>query len=88
MFLVIYSIGSQNFLVVPVKWVKNHRKVMEKSMNYSINTYQVHRCFFSNNIDENGQTDVEPNFHAQIANEVLLEGECCFLGLLVKFFGE
>lgn len=88
MFLVIYSIGSRTFLVIPAKWVKNHEKVMEKSMNYSINTNQVHRCFFTNNIDENGQTDAEPNFHAQMANEVLLDGECCFLGLLVKFFGE
>lgn len=88
MFLVVYSIRSRNFLVLPAKWVKNHEKVMEKSMNYSINTNQVHRCFFSNNIDENGLTDIQPNFQAQLAHEVLLNGDSCFLGLLVKFFGE
>lgn len=61
---------------------------MEKSVNYSINSNQVHRCFFSNNINENGESDVVPNFHAQIANEIVEGENFCFFGLLVKYFGK
>lgn len=61
---------------------------MEKSMNYSINSNQVHRCFFSNNIDDNGKTEVYPNFHAQMADEVQLDEDYCFNGILVKYFSE
>lgn len=81
MFFVIYFVGGRNFLVVPAKWIKNYRQVMEKSMNYSINSNQLHRCFFSN------ESNSEPNFHGPIAH-VALHGDCCFYGLLVKFFGE
>lgn len=88
MFFVVYSIRERKFLVVPVKWVKNHQKVFEKSVNYSINSNQIHRCFFSNNINENGETGLLSDFRAPIANDEFSYDHFCFYGLLVTYFGK
>lgn len=88
MFFVTYFIQARNFVVIPAKWLKDSGIIMEKCVNYSINTIQTHRCFYSVNIAENGETNQQPNFHARIENEIPLNGECCFYGCIVKFFSE
>lgn len=85
MYFIIYIIGAREHVIIPVHWVNNYKTVIEKSMKYSINSNQTHLCYYSTNIDENDQTDEQPNFHLAVAQAVPVDGECCFHALLVHF---
>lgn len=86
MFFDVYFFRAQKFLVIPVKWVKNYQIVVQKFMNYSVNTTQTHRCYFSENLNENGETERDPDFCAPIADDIPANGDCCFFACVVKYF--
>lgn len=61
LFYVVYLVDADDFIVIPCTWIRDDARMLEKFVNYGLNTAQTHLCFWSTNADaitQNGQ----PNF--------------------------
>lgn len=86
MFFVIYVIDARTHIVIPIKWVKDCDIIVQKAMNYSLNSNQIHRCYYSTNINQNGETTQVADFTKPLNDALPVNGDCCFLGKMKKYF--
>lgn len=90
MFLVVYLPRFAEHIVIPEKWLFDHKKQTEKFLNYGINANQLHVCFWTNDPsarDQNGMIleNFEPNFNASFKCTFPSDG--CYLCQVVKAKG-
>lgn len=65
MFFVVYFVAVKKLLVVPKNWIYDSDKVIEKFMNYALNSNQIHLCYYNKNVEINGE--IQPaNFNCSI----------------------
>lgn len=79
-FIVVYLIRAQRFLVIHKNWVQD--LLNAKLKNNGRNANQNFLIFWSAN-DSVANFNVQPNFNAPLSSH-----EICYLGRIIKFFGE
>lgn len=72
MYYVVYLIDIDQFLVIPVTWMRDNEIYFERFVNYSLNNSQTHLCYWTSHVDaiRDGQPNKEfpPNLNAEIRN--------------------
>lgn len=52
MFYVVYLIDARVYLVIPINWLRDgSTRILEKFVDYGLNSNQKHICFWSPNIE-------------------------------------
>lgn len=90
MYFVVSLIDCENkHIVVPVKWILNHKMVMEKFVNYSINKHRVHICFLNGTEGAvlNGE-NMDADFSTPLKTRFELLEKGCYHVKIVKYFGK
>lgn len=89
MYYVVYLIGIQRNIVVPIKWVRNGEEYLERYVDKSLNTTHTHLCFWRADAVENGKPNPNyvPNFSATIQHEFPCD-EGVYQCSIVKFKSE
>lgn len=75
MYFVVYFIEANKYLVIPKRWVFDHKIALQKFVNYSLNSNQIHMCYFANDVDKNHLIQHVPNFEAPFVHEFPFGGE-------------
>lgn len=92
LYYVAFLLDAGKNIVIPCTWMRNAEKIVEKFVNYGLNTNQTHLCFWSIHADAKTQDgkpnfDYQPNFDSQIKTEFPCD-EGVFRCRVVKFTSE
>lgn len=81
MFYVVYLIDIDEFIVIPMEWLRDNDIYHERFVNYSLNNAQTHLCYWTSKFDaitRNGEPSPEfpPNFNAEMRNSFSFDEGC------------
>lgn len=90
MFYIAHLLDAQVHIVIPVTWVYNCDKVVEKFMRKAVNSNQKHFIYY-NKKTFNGIPDgrIDPNFTAPKKDVFPFIGEeACFIAQIVNYYSK
>lgn len=92
MFFVVFLPVLKRNVVLPAAWIEKIDDHLEKFMNYSVNSSQSFRCYYTTNelaFDNEGRPkeDISPDFSLDLITKIELNDDFdgCFTGKIKKF---
>lgn len=89
MYYIVYLLKPKKNVVIPMPWVSEGKKHLEKFVNNAINCNQIYLCYYSQEdhalLDEQPNPDFVPDFRSSMNIDFPNTG--CYYEKLVQFKG-
>lgn len=90
MFFIVYLLSPKFHIVIPVTWIFDYEKVVQKFIRKAVNSNQKHLIFYSKKT-LNGIPDgrIDANFSATKKDVFPFVGEqACFIGQITHYYSK
>lgn len=91
MFYIVWFDAAKSHVVIPINWVYDYKKSVQKFMRKAINSNQLYRCYYSKEaiLQNDAAAFLNPNFNALLADALPFNGpDACFMGRITHYFSK